>query len=779
MKLSGEVVPEPEGLTASIQADLDIGHTTATLNASTENQDGQNVIVLSGAGKTDGAVLLSKGPFSEPAAALLRKGKASYSLSGRVPAPLANPGDLGAWLANTFWVEGQVSLDQVQSAFVPETVSGDIDWRIDGDGETLTVALPQLVGLSITAIPPERIAAAGLDLPPGQPLNVQIQPSEAKFDLVDGSITGAWTADAALNAKMAGASVMLSVSAEAEANGSTIQFHQATLEAKSVAFSKDGNAGALDQLKAEIKSSIADFKSLKLDGKISLSASKITSPSVTLAHFQASSPIVVTGTLEQVQFTADGLTASGEELELPGKVRLSGLFSASAPVLQWDGRKGRATLVIDKGDAAITAAGSKPITAAWSQVQADVEGGLSTSGEPEIDGTIAVKGASTTVPSAGIRIDQAELTLPLLAGPLAVSGRITDRQRTKRFTPINLSLDGTKDADDVTLTGRASLDRGRARVPLRIKANLGTQKIHASYGPAKLEFGDDRLQPENLSPALKIIQQMLGTMTLSGVAAIDPGRAPRLNATIVFDDLSVTTDGVKAEGLNGKLKLASLQPLASAGEQTLSLRRIVVGVPLDDVAARFTIPRRKNGLTVELGEVSAALAGGKIRARDVVLRDGSGELLVEVLSLPLERLLEEWKVEGLEGTGLISGAIPVSLRNSRVEINDGKLDGQRPGVVRVDFGSARETLTSAGEQVELAVRTLEDFHYRELSIGVDMPSDGELTLAIGLDGNNPAVLEGYPFRFNINLSGKVESILDAIQSGERISADFLQGGLGT
>ena len=146
--------------------------------------------------------------------------------------------------------------------------------------------------------------------------------------------------------------------------------------------------------------------------------------------------------------------------------------------------------------------------------------------------------------------------------------------------------------------------------------------------------------------------------------------------------------------------------------------------------------------------------------------------------MPLERLLEEWKVEGLEGTGLISGAIPVSLRNSGVEINDGKLDGQRHGVVRVDFGSARETLTSAGEQVELAVRTLEDFHYRELSIGVDMPSDGELTLAIGLDGNNPAVLEGYPFRFNINLSGKVEPILDAIQAGERISADFLQGGLG-
>jgi hypothetical protein len=53
-----------------------------------------------------------------------------------------------------------------------------------------------------------------------------------------------------------------------------------------------------------------------------------------------------------------------------------------------------------------------------------------------------------------------------------------------------------------------------------------------------------------------------------------------------------------------------------------------------------------------------------------------------------------------------------------------------------------------------------------------------LTLAIGLEGANPAVLDGYPFRFNINLSGELAPILAAVREGRRIGAELLQGGLG-
>ena len=56
---------------------------------------------------------------------------------------------------------------------------------------------------------------------------------------------------------------------------------------------------------------------------------------------------------------------------------------------------------------------------------------------------------------------------------------------------------------------------------------------------------------------------------------------------------------------------------------------------------------------------------------------------------------------------------------------------------------------------------------------------GTLTLAIGLDGANPAVLDGYPFRFNVNLSGQLAPILAAVREGRRIGAELLHGGLGS
>ena len=253
---------------------------------------------------------------------------------------------------------------------------------------------------------------------------------------------------------------------------------------------------------------------------------------------------------------------------------------------------------------------------------------------------------------------------------------------------------------------------------------------------------------------------------------------PAMTAKVGFDDLSAVLEGgVTVDGLNGELAFASLQPLATVGEQRLTVRRMVAGVPLEDADARFTIRHDRGGFAIDLGEAGAKLSGGQVRVGQALFRNGSADLRVGIADLPLERLLEDWKVQGLEGTGMIAGSLPVALRPTGVAIGDGRLLSLTPGVIRVDFGSARETLAGAGSQVELAVQTLENFHYERMTLGVSKPLGGELTLAVGLDGKNPDVLDGYPFRFNVNLSGRLEPILEAIQAGERIGTDLLQGGI--
>ncbi len=40
-------------------------------------------------------------------------------------------------------------------------------------------------------------------------------------------------------------------------------------------------------------------------------------------------------------------------------------------------------------------------------------------------------------------------------------------------------------------------------------------------------------------------------------------------------------------------------------------------------------------------------------------------------------------------------------------------------------------------------------------------------------GQNPEVLDGHPFKFNINLTGNLDPILKAIAKGRNISSDLL------
>ena len=58
----------------------------------------------------------------------------------------------------------------------------------------------------------------------------------------------------------------------------------------------------------------------------------------------------------------------------------------------------------------------------------------------------------------------------------------------------------------------------------------------------------------------------------------------------------------------------------------------------------------------------------------------------------------------------------------------------------------------------LAVRALNDFRYQQLSMTLAKGYDGEGTVGIRLEGANPAVLEGYPFVFNITLSSNFDRL---------------------
>lgn len=591
-----------------------------------------------------------------------------------------------------------------------------------------------------------------------------------------------WNASLTLRTAAGVASATLAAEVTEGGAPGAMQVEQATLAAQSVTLRYGNEELRVADFQSTVSGEVRYHNLLSFNGNMGSQIDRIVTGAGSLERLAARGPIQARYRDGRLAVTADGLTLQLTDLALPpgaGEqgIRVKGTVDAEAPLLRLEDDVLTASISVREGGLTVES-GEKPLPVDWQSAKFDLRAGLADAAA-STSGTAAVTGGEITVPDANIRLSGINATLPLTDGPVSLDLTVSDGTARARFTPAAISLSGERKGATVTAKGQASLAGGKALIPLTIDTSAANASGLIGFGPAGISFGPGALQPADLSPLLDRFEQVTGTTTVSGKAMLQSDATPKVSMILGLKEISATMDdSIQAEGLSGTLTFPSLAPLATAGEQRLTLRRLVAGVPLDDVDAVFAIPRSADGLTVELSEAGATLAGGRIRAGHAVYRNGAADIRVGVSNLPLERLLAEWRVEGVDATGLISGSLPVAIRPDGVAIQDGRLTGTQPGTIRVDFGSARQTLSSAGEQVDLAVRALENFQYKALALDVSKPLGGELRIGVGLDGNNPDVLEGYPFRFNITLSGRLEPILEAIRAGERISTDLLRGSLG-
>jgi hypothetical protein len=75
--------------------------------------------------------------------------------------------------------------------------------------------------------------------------------------------------------------------------------------------------------------------------------------------------------------------------------------------------------------------------------------------------------------------------------------------------------------------------------------------------------------------------------------------------------------------------------------------------------------------------------------------------------------------------------------------------------------------------VELALAALSNFHYTDLRITLDRGADGDTVALMQVKGSNPDFYGGYPVEFNLNVSGKLDQILDRSLAGYRVP-DLIQ-----
>ncbi len=425
---------------------------------------------------------------------------------------------------------------------------------------------------------------------------------------------------------------------------------------------------------------------------------------------------------------------------------------------------------------ALTAAEADPLPVTAQTIRASLTGSFAPQSGHDAD--LDLRLAGFTLPAYDFTAEAAEVTVALdrelrpetsrfSLGPFQAGGA------APLTAPLTLTGDLKRAGGGYDITGELGLSEGRGLADLSGRYNDdGSAAVKAVS--RLLSFAPEELQPGDISPLLAGLEEVRGGLT-AAAQLVWPRDPAKETGRVTLSDLAFTGQGVEVSGLNLDLTLESLQPLASAPAQKLTIAGLEAGVPVEDIAVTFSLDQTP-APHVTLAEGGFTLAGARWRIEPTTLDPAaeSNRVVLATEALDLATFFQLIEIDGLSGDGKLRGRLPIVLAGEDIIVEDGHFAAEGPGRLSIRFQALRSALASGGETVELAAKALEDFRFEELTLDLAKTADNDATVKLSTLGANPEVLDGQPFRFNINLESNLTSVLEALQKGMSLSDDALK-----
>ncbi len=288
------------------------------------------------------------------------------------------------------------------------------------------------------------------------------------------------------------------------------------------------------------------------------------------------------------------------------------------------------------------------------------------------------------------------------------------------------------------------------------------------------DFGETPLSLKDLS---WISDARIEEGTMSGSLQITMGPdGPVGFARLASNDLTGELLGFHFSDLALAMDLDGLWPPQTARPITLSLGRFNPGLPVSDFQIEADLPSEE-AFRLDLTSAAFSLLGARISfdGGQLALLEGTADLPIRITGLDLAEVLKAADLADINVSGRLAGDLPISFDDGVVTLRRSKLAATEAGVLQVRSDEVAELLTGYGTEVDSMLRALEDFRYDDLSLTLEKTADDDLTLLLSILGNNPAVLDGQPFRLNLNLESNIGQILNTLGEGLEISKDLLSG----
>ena len=326
--------------------------------------------------------------------------------------------------------------------------------------------------------------------------------------------------------------------------------------------------------------------------------------------------------------------------------------------------------------------------------------------------------------------------------------------------------------EDFLLTGTLGFDSAILKHQLQRKGARAT--VNWQLDNVYLLAGNPLANTFTAWPELLTLSQ--GKINAKGNLQFDI-EAAALSASdsqIALQDLKGIYDTTLFEGLGGNFRMTTQGETLTLVSDAMNIKTIDKGFILGPFEAAAHYQTELKNLTqgkLNLQRLNGRVMDGKvsIAAREFDFSQAAQTFVVDVEAIDLASLLKQYPSSELSGDGRISGKIPVTLTAQGISIDKGAVAAEPPGG-RIHYESERvRKLASSQQSLQLVTKALEDFHYSVLASELSYDESGRLMLSLKLEGRNPAVENGRPINFNINIEEDLPALIASIQLGSQIS----------
>ncbi len=246
-----------------------------------------------------------------------------------------------------------------------------------------------------------------------------------------------------------------------------------------------------------------------------------------------------------------------------------------------------------------------------------------------------------------------------------------------------------------------------------------------------------------------------------------------------LENLSGNYAGTPIKELSVYAQLTGSQRLRSSSPLTISLEETNPATPIKQFRATgevvFNLPDTATLRTIQpefsINQLNLKLLGGSLYSAEpftYVPHKNHNKFKLKIDNWDSKQLIQLLEYKGLAMTGRVDGLLPIIINENSIVISDGTLIARDPGGLINYSSDLTDQDFGGGNQLNLAVQLLKDFHYDEFQSSVNLSPDLLLTLGIELKGNNPLVYSGRATNFNIALENELAPLLEYLRLNNKI-----------